>query len=163
MAEENTRVLLDGWLDGAIRGYAYMMGADSIKNFLKAAAEVAYTHLQEAASAQGLPPVSGANNVEIIKKVSNIEAKLGVLGEKNLEISESSDGLTLTHIGCPYAKVCSGILSDLVSSAKSQTILPCFRAETYMVAAAQENGSKGKYLLKQYAPGEKCTVIVEFI
>ncbi len=163
MTELNTRILLDGWLDGAIRSYAYMMGADSIKNFLKAAAEVTYNRLQDEAQAQGLPPVRGASIAEVMQNASKMEASLGVMEENNLEVTENGDGLTLVHIGCPYAHVCSDILSDLVKSTKSQSTYPCLRTEIYMVAAALETGSKGKYFLKQFAPGEKCTAQVEFI
>ena len=163
MTDKNLWVLLDGGLDGAVRSYAYMMGAEGIKNFLKAAAEVAYTHLHDAALAEGLPPVRGANPEEVMRNVSKMEASMGVMAENNLEVTVTPDGLSLTHLGCPYASVCSDILSDMTHSAKSQSVYPCFRTETYMAAAAMETGSKGKYLLKQYAPGERCTALVEFI
>jgi hypothetical protein len=163
MTEENMWVLLDGWLDGAVRSYAYIMGSEGIKNFLKSAAEVAYTHLHDAATNEGLPPVRGATPEEVMRNVSKMEAAMGVMQENNLEVTTTPDGLTLTHLGCPYASVCSDILSDLVDSAKSQTVYPCFRTETYMAAAAMETGCKGKYLLKQYAPGERCIAQVEFI
>jgi hypothetical protein len=44
MAEKNTRILLEGWQDGAVRSYGYLAGAEGLKNFLKGAAEVLLGH-----------------------------------------------------------------------------------------------------------------------
>jgi hypothetical protein len=162
MVESNTNLLLEGWLDGAVRSYAYMAGSEGIKNFLKSASEVCYAHLLEAAENKGLA-VRANDPQSVIEQVGKIETGLGILPEGHVKVAKQEDNLEVEYIGCPYAHVCSGILSDMIEKAAKQTTLPCFRSEVYMSAIAVEARGKGKYTLKQYAPGERCAIEIELI
>lgn len=158
----NTRVLLDGWLDGAIRSYGYMAGAETLKNFLRGAAEVAMSHVLEAAQAKG-SPVRGTGPVAILQSLGKAEAALDIMPEGSIEAKSVDEKLDVTFIGCPYADVCTGVLTDLIQSNLPRTGLPCFRAEMCGTVLATEAGVKGRYLLDQFAPGDRCHVVFEIL
>ena len=158
MTHNPTKLLLNGWLDGAVRGYAYVMGATSLKTFLRSAAEVLYSHLQEAVENQGIV-ISGTDTFNLIENISKLEAQYEVQAPENVTIRPETMELVL--VGCPYAEVCSGILSDLVEKSQNQRNIPCFRSELYMAACSVELGEKNRYLLTQFAPGHHCTIKIE--
>ena len=163
MAERNTRILLDGWQDGAVRSYGYLAGAEGLKNFLKGAAEVLLGRMREDAEQQGITVMAVSDPIQDIEAVSRMETALNVVGEEHLQISGSGDNFSLTYIGCPYARVCSGILEDLIASAVPQGALPCFRSETYLAALTTDGAHKARYVLRQFAPGEHCSAQFEII
>ncbi|MBN2047031.1 MAG: hypothetical protein JW750_04225 [Anaerolineaceae bacterium] len=155
MNQSGLKLMLSGWLDGAVRSHAYIMGATSLKNFLRSAAEVFYYHFSEAAEDAGVL-LSGATVYDIAESVSAAETSLGIMDAANLSVNREEEELVM-H-GCPYAAVCTNILSDLVESSQNQRNMPCFRAEFYLAACGVEAEEKNRYLLKQYAPGDYCTV-----
>lgn len=159
----NLRLLLNGWLDGSIRSYGYIAGSDSLKNFLKGAAQVMVAHLQEAADQQGVPFAPGREPEGCIRMVAQLENALGIFPPDQVSVEPDGDFITLHLTGCPYAQVCSGILNDLIENSMGQAALPCFRTEAYLAPVNMDTSHKTRYVLKQFAPGVRCTSVVEVV
>jgi len=158
----NTRILLDGWLDGALRSYGYMAGVETLKNFLRGAAEVALSHVQEAAQAKGVS-ITGQDLATVLQSLGQAETALDIMSEGHIELSNEDGQTNVTFIGCPYATVCAGVLSDLIGANLPRSVLPCFRAEMCGAALATVAGVKSRYKLDQFAPGDRCRTIIELV
>jgi hypothetical protein len=104
-----------------------------------------------------------ADPVQDIQGVSRMEIALNILDEGHMQITGGGDDFTLTYTGCPYARVCSGILEELIASAVPQGALPCFRSETYLAALTTDGAHRARYVLRQFAPGERCSAQFEII
>jgi hypothetical protein len=159
----NMQLLMDSWLDGAVRSYGYIAGSDTLKNFLKGAAEVTVAHIREEAENRGIAVEEQPSPEKAIQHMAEVETALDLWDTDHLTTKQEGDEITIEMHGCPYASVCTGILSDMIGMSMSQGFLPCFRAEMYQAALASDTGAKSRYVLKQYAPGVHCTAIIELI
>jgi len=157
------RLLLDAWLDGSIRSYGYIAGSETLKNFLKSASEVVVMHIREAAENQGIWVESHDSPAKAVELFGKMEVDMGMMADSHLEVSESSDHVNLVMHGCPYARVCGGMLHDLIKGNLPQGSLPCFRSEIYQSVIAVDTNQKSRYVLTQYAPGDHCTSSIEII
>ena len=163
MTEVTPKILLAGWIDGAVRSFGYVAGSRGIKNFLKGAAEVAVGHIRQAAQEQGINPPSTSDPLVCLQNIAAAETALEILPEGHLSLEPGDNSVVLSMLGCPYAHICTGILGDLIKSNFSREALPCLRTEVYAAAVSAECQRKCKYTLQQFAPGERCTSAIEFL
>lgn len=162
MAENSERVLLDAWLDGTLRSYAYIVGAKGLKNFTKGAGEVFLASLENKAEAVGKRLDVSGGPTKAMEALAKLEMDMGIYKEGHMSITGSAESCEVDFKGCPYATVCSGILGELVEAALPANALPCLRADICS-AAVTKAGKKAQYILKKFAPGDHCIVTMDIL
>jgi hypothetical protein len=156
-------VLLTGWLDGSVRSYAFMMGYESIKNFVKTAATAVIGYGTEIAANYNLT-IEGSNFIEVTNSVAKTELAMGWFQEDHVTITGDDTENTLILRGCPYALICSGLHSDMNDMELPASTKPCYRTELYVAANTLILGSaKSRYVVKEADHGKECKVEVEWV
>jgi hypothetical protein len=162
---EKHLALTNAWMNGALRGTAYTMGARYLKAFIKNMAEVFTESFAEKMSELGSPLAEAGDPVEAVKDFGRLENDIGGMAEGHLEVEKvDEDHIKVTFNDCYHSEVCSAVLGEMVESGKfDKNALPCIRADVCLSAAVRTSSRKGRYMLNQFAPGFKCVSTIEFL
>ncbi|MGQ9792788.1 MAG: hypothetical protein ACUVSF_03815 [Anaerolineae bacterium] len=162
--EEEALWLVNLWLNGAIRSYGYIGGTRALRNFLRGSAKVVIEHLRQMAQRRGKQIVlDGTPNVMITQMVE-IENMFNIFPPGQLEMSvNGDDSITLVLHGCPYAEVCTSVLTDLIEANYPRDSLPCIRSEIYAASLAPEDERRCRYRLTKFTPGYQCRSTLQFL
>ncbi|MCS7260426.1 MAG: hypothetical protein NZ765_06555 [Anaerolineae bacterium] len=162
--EEELQWFMNLWLDGAIRSYGYIGGTRALRNFLRSAAKVVIENLRRMAKARGKQIVLDGTPQVMIAQMVEIENVFNIFPPGQLEMNTNGDGsITLVLHGCPYAEVCTDILTDLIKANYPRDSLPCIRSEVYAAALAPKDERRCRYQLTKFTPGYRCQSTLQFL
>lgn len=162
--EEELLWFMNLWLDGTIRSYGYVGGTRALRNFLRGAAKVVNERLRQMAEKRGKQlTLDGAPDVMLAQMVE-IENMFNIFPPGQLEMSTNGDGsIALVLHGCPYAEVCTDILTDLIQANYPRDSLPCIRSEIYAAALAPKDERRCRYQLIKFTPGYQCRSTLQLL
>jgi len=164
MKEAELLWFMNIWLDGAVRSYGYVGGARALRNFLRGAAKVVIEHLQQTAKKRGREIIPDGTPETMLAQTMEIENELQIFPPGQLVMTPNGDGsIALVMNGCPYAEVCTGMLTDLIQANHPRESLPCFRSEIYAASLAPRDERRCRYLLTKFTPGYRCEATLQLI
>ena len=164
-SEAKHLALTNAWMNGALRGTAYTMGARYLKAFIKNMAEVFTDSFAEKMAELGSPLMEASDPVEAVIEFGRLENDIGGMAEGHLRVEKVDENhIKVTFNDCYHSEVCSAVLGEMVESGKFDTnALPCIRADVCLSVAVRHCPRKGRYILNQFAPGFKCVSTIEFL
>jgi hypothetical protein len=161
MMDETLKILMNGWIDGAIRSYVFTMGPKSIKSYLRSLSEVLYFHLLNAVPVEKKERLDTTDTETIIDALGDIEVHLDITDVNSVSSKTDNDKLNLEMHNCPYADICPGILDELAESGMSIDHMPCLRTDLF-IAALSIAGHKCRYKLVEVKPDSVCSSEIDF-
>ena len=164
-SERKHLALTNAWVNGALRGTAYTMGARYLKAFIKNMAEVFVHSYADKMAELGTSLIDTGDPVEAVIGFGRLENDIGGMSEGHLEVEKSDEThLKVTFNDCYHSEICSAVLGEMVKTGKfDKSAMPCIRADVCLAAACMNSSLKGRYTLKQFAPGFKCVSMIEFL
>lgn len=155
--EEELQWLMNLWLDGTIRSYGYVGGTRALRNFLRGAAKVVNENLRQMAQKRGKQLILDGAPKAMLMQMAEIENMFNIFPPGQLEIgANGGESIELVLHGCPYAEVCTDILTDLIQANHPREALPCIRSEVYAAALAPQDERRCRYQLIKFTPGYQC-------
>ncbi|MGC8880526.1 MAG: hypothetical protein ACP5R2_15030 [Anaerolineae bacterium] len=162
--EEEALWFLNLWLDGAIRSYGYVGGTRALRNFLRGAAKVVIEQLRQMAEKRGKQLTLDGTPDVMLAQMVELENTFNIFPPGQLEVSVNDDStIALVLHGCPYAEVCTSVLTDLIQANYPRDSLPCIRSEIYAAALAPKDERRCRYQLIKFTPGYQCQSRLQFI
>lgn len=99
---------------------------------------------------------------KVVQDYRNLEVTSGQSGENEVQLTQKDKTLEIVVNNCMYGGMCQVLLPTLTGTGEfTETTIPCFRCSNYSAALALYNRTRWPYRLVQYAPGAKCTGLLE--
>jgi hypothetical protein len=141
----------DLWMESSLRAFSFVVGVEQLKMFAGKSAE-AFMALSEE---YGAPSPSGATIDHITNSTILTINALGA-GKVDWKAEKNGEGSTLKIGECPFSKLCSTMLSEIIMSGRiDKSKAPCMMSEL-ACGACKNSGIKCRTTLTSFAPGSQC-------
>ncbi len=139
------------WMESSLRAFSFVVGVEQLKMFSSKSAE-AFMALSEN---YGAPSPSGSTIDQIASSTLLTVNALGA-GKVDWQAEKNGEGATLKIGACPFSKLCSTMLSEIIMSGRiDKSKAPCLMSELAS-GACRNSGIKCRSTLTSFAPGSQC-------
>lgn len=139
------------WMESSLRAFSFVVGVEQLKMFSGKAAEAFMGMAEE----YGVPTPNG-NTIDQITSSTILTVNGLGAGKVDWQAEKNGNGATLKIGTCPFSKLCSTMLSEIIMSGRiDKSKAPCLMSELAS-GACRNSGIKCRSTLTSFAPGSQC-------